>query len=274
MKMIRLFLILVFLAAVSCDSTSDLRNGEIYESHFFSFELIDEHGKTVEFFSNEKAGDVEIEQSAGLFGDNFIPPELVDLITSSIPVTPEQLRRDQIYLHAEREIEGAIHHVTLMFNFPNQDEWTTGSKGFIEQSEEFLIERFRLFWEFRRGLRDPDNLTALPVGPGSSISPPPGQQVVANYIQMGFGDPAEAFSYSFFSLGGVLHLDEVTDKHIKGNFSLELLGLPANLYQLEEFPEELETLNYIVTGEFVALHGNYEDLRKMRADLGFTYYIF
>lgn len=272
MKNIVYVLVIGLLFVVSCDRLNSTDNLEIPENHSFSIEFIDESGSIVEQYSHLTTDEFEIENSFGLFGDNFLPPDIVEMITSQTPITPEQLRRDQIYLHAEKEVEDEIFHVTLNFRFQNQDEWKTGSHYVTQYSEEYWIERFRISWEIFRN-EDPTGSGGLRSIPFHETSPMPSQQVVVNYLQQGFSGVSKP--YFFHSLGGVVELEEVHDQFLTGRFNIELLGLPNDVYQMDEFPDELDTVRYSVAGEFTVLNGDYQDLAEMRANLeGFTFAFF
>lgn len=272
MKKIVILFIFGFMVVVSCDRLKNADNVIIPANHSFSIEFIDENGSRVEHFSHTSAGEFEIENSVGLFGDDFIPPEIVEMITSQIPITPEQLKRDQIYLHAEKEVDGEIFHVTLNFRFQNQDEWRTGTQDVMQYSEEFWIERFRNSWERFRS-EDPSGATGLYPVPVSNFSPLPSQNVSVNYLQSGFDGISKP--YFFHSLGGAVELEKVHDQFLQGLFNIELLGLPNEVYQMDEFPEELDTVKYSVAGHFTVLYGDYEDLAELRANLdGITFFFF
>lgn len=152
MKRLSLYLLPIFLIAIGCDRTTDPGSDEDFEPQRFQVDLIDENGETIEQLSNQKAGELEIDQSIALFGNNFRPPGMAE----RMGIDPEHLKRDQIILHAEQEIDGELFYITMNFAFQNQRTWSRGSFYAIERPKEDIIERFRLSWQIRQGMFDPD----------------------------------------------------------------------------------------------------------------------
>ena len=255
MNRLPVLLTILLFALLGCDQTTDPGTNEDFEDQAFQVELINEVGETIEVLSNEKVGDIDIREAVVLFGDSFRPPHVAE----RFGMDEEMLKRDQIVLHAEQEIGGELFYISMSFTFQNQSTWDEGMFYVPEISEEAIIDRFRKIWEIRREMESRRSTDK------AFKTPQTNQRVVVNYAQFGFAGAGTPHVYQ--SLNGEIELSKVSGRNISGAFSVNLLGLPTDIYQMEELPDELNTLKLRIRGEFTANHGDYSDLKKLAADM-------
>lgn len=222
----------------------------------FSYEIYDEKGELLKKVTHERVGDVEMERSFGLFGDHFAPPTFAEKIGRDW----EDLRQHEIYLHVEKGVGEDLHFVTLRFSFNKMEEWKSGVYGVSTfLSKEEWLDRVRNMWERQQDFRQVQyqeyaNQNLLP---NTNLLEMEEQAMSVHYDERGFGIKR----YIYLSTGGYLELENVSDDRLKGNFSVDLAALPADILLADEFPEDPEFRTFRITGTFVTEYGDFYDLK-------------
>ncbi|MEX2344867.1 MAG: hypothetical protein WD604_04585 [Balneolaceae bacterium] len=253
----------LFLILNGCDVTGDSDPEESIEPGF-SYEIVDDDGETLNKVTHEKVDDIDVETSLGLFGNNFIPAEMLDRISQHLGVDPETLKQDEIILHAEKGIEQEVHFASLRFSFPPSLPLQAGTFQIYSLTKEQWLNTLRLIWEIRqsRGSENPlpENNLHSKGGIGTA-----NEMINMNYYEFGFG--LQDTMFMFISTGGSLELDEVNEEFVMGNFSVELMGVPMDILEAEEFPEAPDVHTVRIIGDFVAEPGDFDDLKRIRFNL-------
>lgn len=224
---------------------------------FFSFQVYDESGELVQSVTSEQAGEEEIDISLGIFGNLFTPPEVVDMITKDFNLSPEDLKRNQIYLHAEKGIGNEVDFITLHFAFPRNEDWSTGTFDFFSDTKEQWLNRLKIMWEMRQ---KHVSTQQQQVNFEYKAEPKVNLNIMEHGLVMG------QVPYIYRPTAGYLELEEVSEEHLTGNFSFELAGLSADFLKAEVFPENPEFSIYQITGNFVSKAGDYHTLMQARTE--------
>ena len=254
------FSLLLFISG--CNVTGD-SNTELPEPGF-SYEIIDENGETINRVTHEKVDEQIVETSLGLFGNEFMPTEILEELSEQRGLDPELFRRNEIILHAESGIDQDVHFASLRFTFSNANPFQDGSFQISSVDKEHLLDVLRIFWEMRRDRTPFKNKNQL-LENEYLFSGPFNESVNMNYFEFGFG--LQVNRYIYFSTDGNLDVQSVTDERVSGSFSVELAGVPILIFDLEEFPVEPDFKEIRIVGEFTAEPGDFEDLKLIRTDL-------
>ncbi len=254
---------LLLLILNGCDVTGDPDPEESIEPGF-SYEIVDDNGVTLNKVTHEKVDDIEVETSLGLFGNNFIPTEMLDMISQHLGVDPETLKQDEIILHAEKGIEQEVHFASLRFSFPPSLPLQAGTFQIYSLTKEQWLNTLRLMWEIRQS-RGSENPLPENILQNKGVAGTSDDMISMNYYEFGFG--LQETMFMFISTGGSLELDEVNEEFVTGNFSVELMGVPIHIFEAEEFPEAPEVHTVRIIGDFVAEPGDFEDLKRIRFNL-------
>lgn len=246
-----------------CDITGEPFPEESIEPGF-SYKIVDENGVTLNKVTHERVDDIEVETSLGLFGNNFIPTEMLDLISQRFGVDPETLKRDEIILHAEKGIEQEVHFASLRFSFPPSLPLQAGTFQNYSLTKEQWLNTLRLMWEMRQS-RGSENPLPENILQNKGVAGTADEMISMNYYEFGFG--LQETMFMFISTGGSLDLNEVTEEFVAGDFSVELMGVPINILDAEEFPETPDVHTVRIIGNFVAEPGDFEDLKRIRFNL-------
>lgn len=261
-------LLLIFTANLmfymaGCDITGERDSTELPEPGF-NYEIVDENGITINRVTHKKIDELEVETSLGLFGNEFMSAQLLEQLTQQLGLDQEMFRRDEIILHAESGIDQDVHFASLKFTFPKSAPFGTGSHQISSLPKEHLLNIIHIFWEMRR-----DRMSAIKLNQSlnneSQIIGSFDDSVQMNYFEFGFG--LQDIQYMYFSTGGNLTINSVTEERISGSFSVDLAGIPILIFDLEEFPAEPELREIRIIGEFTAEPGDFEDLKQIRTDL-------
>jgi len=255
------------IGLTGCDvfnSDDDASNRE----PFFNFEVQDENGEVLTVASSEQLDGTEIETGIGLFGEQFISPEVIERFIETaeeagIDRDKEDFRQLDMFLHAEKGINDNIHFVSLNFSFLRSEKWKEGRFQVVGLSREEWLDSIQLFWERARdrGLEQHDLLasTIFIFPPGTDE-----HSVWMQYKEAGFGKNHE---YVFQPIKGFVELEHVSDEHAEGNFSVDLGALSSDILSGDQFPEDPGFRTFHISGNFVTEHGNYEDLEQVRSDI-------
>ncbi|MEX1268694.1 MAG: hypothetical protein WEA56_06800 [Balneolaceae bacterium] len=246
-----------------CDVTGDPDPEESIEPGF-SYEIVDDNGEILNKVTHEKVDDIEVETSLGLFGNNFIPAEMLDIISQHLGVDPETLKQNEIILHAEKGIEQEVHFASLRFSFPPSMPLQAGMFQIHSLTKEQWLNTLRLMWEIRQSRGSEYPLTENIIQ-NKGVAGTSDEMISMNYYEFGFG--LQETMFMFISTGGSLGLDEVTEEYVTGNFSVELMGVPMDILEAEEFPEAPDIHMVRIIGDFVAEPGDFEDLKRIRFNL-------
>lgn len=246
-----------------CDITGDPNPEESIEPGF-SYEIVDDNGETLSKVTHEKVDDIEVETSLGLFGNNFIPTEMLDMISQHLGVDPETLKQNEVILHAEKGIEQEVHFASLRFSFPPSLPLQAGTFQIYSLTSEQWLNTLKMMWEIRQS-RGSENPLPENILQNKGVAGMSDEMISMNYYEFGFG--LQETMFMFISTGGSLELDEVTEEFVTGNFSVELMGVPMDILEAEEFPEAPDIHTVRIIGDFVAEPGDFEDLKRIRFNL-------
>lgn len=252
--------LLLFISG--CNTTGD-SNTELPEPGF-SYEIVDENGITINRVTHEKVDEQNVETSLGLFGDEFIPPEIFEQLIQQLEVDPEIFKRDEIILHAESGIDLDVHFASLRFTFSNTNPLRTESFQISSFEKEQLLSIIRIFWEMRRNQSPFKNFNPSFENEFQLVGPLD-EVVNMNYFEFGFG--LQEQQYIYFPTDGTLDILSVADERVSGTFSIDLAGIPVGILDHQEFPDEPEFKEIRIVGEFTAEPGDFEDLKRVRTDL-------
>lgn len=228
---------------------------------FFNYNVYDESGELVQTVTSERVGEQELDISLGIFGDRFLPPELAESLVDRLGVDPDDLNRNQIYLHAERGLSDEVNFMTLHFAFDRREEWSTGTFDLSTFSKERWLNSLENIWKLMRERMayqtQDDEIEFTPTPTDSRVN----FNIVEHMLAM------REIPFMYIATEGYLELEEVSDEFLPGNFSIELAGLPADILQAEEFPDDPEFAAYRIEGSFAAEYGDFNKLLKARTDL-------
>ena len=262
----------IILFVKGCDDLSGPDHDETGLAHSFSYEIYDENGALITNISHENIGESEITASAGLFGNEFLPPWLLEGISEQTGLDPDEFRKHEIYLHAETDDETDLNSATLRFSLPSSDQWKTGKFHTIENTVENLLNFIKTLWQSHQNNR-PDFSAKTPGFDTNSIDPS-GQAVSINYSETGFatatsyGVRIEPNGVQYFPLEGSVNVENVSDDLLEGQFSTKFLGFPMDaLYFSDEFPENPGYHIISISGNFTTVHGDYFDLVESATNL-------
>lgn len=262
----------IILFVKGCDNVSGPDSDETDLLHSFSYEIFDESGELLTSITHEKIGDAEITASAGFFGNEFMPPWLLEAVSEQIGVDPEELKINEIYLHAETDGEADLNSATLKFSLPSADQWKTGNFHATGTTVENRLNFIKTIWQARQDNR-PDFSAKIP-GFEFNNTEPSGHVVSISYSETGFatetsyGVRIDPDGTQYFQLEGSLILDDATDNLLEGRFTTKLLGFPMDvLYYSDEFPDDPEYHIIHVSGSFTAVRGDYFDLMESTSKL-------
>lgn len=258
-----LFGICLTLFLTGCNLTDTNENSVVPEPGF-TYEITDENGATIGKVSDRQVDEIDVETGVGLFGNEFLPTEMLDRISERFGIAPELFKRNEIILHAESGVEQDIHFASLRFKFPAAEPLNPGSYQIFSLNEEQLLQTLRNFWDFGRNHRPFNNFKMLR-NTASKQNLMTSDTVFANYFEFGFG--LQNNQYVYFSKGGTVDIESVTDERVNGSFSLELTGIPVLIFELDEFPDEPELRSIRIIGDFTAEPGDFEDLKQLRFNL-------
>lgn len=247
----------------SCDVTGEADPDEITEPGF-SYEIIDENGKTLNKVTHENVDDVEIETSLGLFGDEFFPFEIRVEVSDQFGLDPDLFKRNEIILHAEKGIEGDVHFASLKFSLPRSVPFHKDTFQISSLTQEQWLNMLRIMWEMRREHRSEKSISENLLA-NNTIAGSTDERVSISYYEFGFG--LQETMFMFISTGGELELENVTEEHVSGNFSVDLIGLPMDIFDAKEFPDTPDIHRVRIIGNFIAEPGDFNDLKQIRFDL-------
>ncbi len=255
----------IILFVKGCDDVSGPDSDETGLIHSFKYEIYDDNGALITSISHEKIGESEITASAGLFGNEFLPPWLLEGISEQTGVDPDEFRKHEIYLHAETDDETDLNSTTLRFSLPSPEQWKTGKFHTTENTVENLLNSIHTLWQARQNNK-PDFSAKTPGIDTNSIESS-GQSLSINYSETGFatatsyGVRIEQNGMQYFPLEGSVNLKNVSDEILEGQFSTKHLGFPMDiLYFSDEFPENPGYHIISISGSFTAVHGDFFDL--------------
>jgi S1-C subfamily serine protease len=248
-SIVGLFMGVVILFVSGCEATGGMDDEELAQ-HLFSYEVYDESGTVLKEVTHERIGDTEVEISFGLFGEQFMPPGLVESIAEKTGRDPEEYNMHEIWLHAETDDGEEGHFVTLRFNFPFTDRWEAGGFTVFEVSEEKWVERLRSMWErfedFRNKAHAKPNLLPNTIrfepGPGEQKQKAGMQYYDSPFVtERSYGMPIDRTSNMYQVTGGSVELETVSDDRVEGSFSADVIALPMEvIFFADEFPDDPE----------------------------------
>ncbi|MDX1637161.1 MAG: hypothetical protein R3281_04265 [Balneolaceae bacterium] len=269
------FLFMLGLLLSGCELLG-LSGGEEKEEPVsrFSYEVIDQERNVTKSVTNQQVEETEFETGLGLYGDQFLPPSLIE----NFDVPPELFRRHEIYLHAENGVDEDVQFVSLRFGFPLMESWEAARYTFPETTKEELLERLRMLRDRFRG--NTGSRAGLFVNePGSELLQTNEHVATMSYFDSGLvtrrshGKLIELGNYFYQAIGGYIELTDVYGERIKGQFSVDMISLPMDLlFFSDTFPENPDVDTYRIVGEFETVPGNYADLQQARAELFQEYY--
>ena len=255
----------IILFVKGCDSVSGPDSNETDLLHSFSYEIYDENGALITNISHKKIGGAKISASAGLFGNDFLPPWLLEGISEQTGLDPDELKKHEIYLHAETDQDAERNSASLRFSLSSEGHWQTGSYKATEITVEETLTFIETLWQARQNNR-PD-FSAKILKFDINNTEPSGQTVSINYSETGFatttsyGVRIEPGGMQYFPIEGSVNIEGATDEILEGQFSTKLLGFPMDiLYFSDEFPENPGYHIISISGNFTAVHGDYYDL--------------
>jgi len=255
-----IIIITLFLGLIltGCDIFSKQDEREPVDP-YFSYEVYDEGGELLKEVSHERIGGNEVTTSLRLFGDRFTPPSIAE----TIGIDPENLRRSVIYLHAETGLEdNQIEIVNFRFPFV-LEELRSGSYPVFELSPEKWLNMLRMGWESFQDLRDKEYASQNFMAVTKNFETE-GHKINVIYHEIsGFGTEVGS-KYMYQVTGGSVELEHVSGEQVEGSFTLDLVGLPAEIMTSDEFPEDPQFRSYYIIGNFAAEYGDYSDLEQVR----------
>ena len=262
----------IILFVKGCDSVNGPDSNETGLLHSFSYEIYDNNGALITNISHEKIGESGITASAGLFGNEFLPPWLLEGISEKTGLDPDELKKHEIYLHAETDQDAERNSASLRFSLSSEGHWQTGSYKATEITVEETLTFIETLWQARQNNR-PDFSAKTPEFDTNSIEPS-GHSVSINYSETGFatetsyGVKIEPDGFQYFVLDGSVNVENVSDDLLEGQFSTKFLGFPMELlYFSDEFPENPGYHIISISGNFTTVHGDYFDLVESATNL-------
>lgn len=261
-----LFSMMTFLFFLnSCDTLNAPEEKE--KTQFsFSYNIYDEQGELSASVTDKQIDNHSIKASAGYFGSEFFPPWLLESISENSPIDPEDLKKKQIYLHAETELQETLKTYSLRLNFPNLQQWEPGEYHLPNISKEKHLELLRMMWEIRQNNPLPKkSVQSQFIKSNETIATE--QTASIDYSESGFmtentyGIKIDRTGLLYRSTKGAVELTHISDEVVEGNFTVELVGFPMEiLFFSDEFPENPELEMFTITGNFKAIPGDYYDL--------------
>lgn len=250
----------VFILIISgCDVIGGLGNEELTQ-HQFSYKIYDENGELLKKVTQERIGGVEVERSLGLFGENFLPPWIVE----GSGLDPDDLRQHEIWLHADKGTNEDVH--TLRFGFPFMEQWKRGKYLLPEVSKEDWLELFKRMRENRQVHQYERYTIQNRLLIANSFEIREQMSSVGYYesvfaTERSYGLRIDSTSYMYQSTGGYVELENITGDLLEGSFTVDVVGLPMKIiFFSDDLPEDPEFRMYHITGSFVTAYGDYDDL--------------
>ncbi|MCW9706497.1 hypothetical protein [Fodinibius salsisoli] len=247
-------LITAFILTVSSCETPQAPDTPESPKYRFSYEVLDGNGVMLRQVTHEQINEIEIKTSLGLFGEQFLSPSILEEL--NLDIDPSELQQHEIYLHAEQGINDDINFATLNFSFPVVNNWQSDSYQVVQlHTNEQWLEMIR---QARQYVENPEDLPPIERIPEFTFPAIGEHSVIVNYNERGLGHAG--IDYLYFATDGQLELTRVSDNFIEGNFSIVLSALPTAVLTIDTLPEDPEFEEFRIIGDFVAKHGDYNDL--------------